>query len=306
MTKSKLETNRCNNNVKFKFQIERAKLRLILHEIDKDGIKARKSGRLQRRTYQSQGPNHIWHIDSNHKLVRWNFIVSGGIDGFSRKIVFLKCEDNNKADTVFRCFMEGVKDFGVPLRVRTDKGMENSKIADFMIEKRGSSSMLLGKSVHNQRIERLWRDVFNGVLGYYYRLFYFMEEEEILDPLSEIHLLALHYIYLPKINEKLKLWSNAWATHKLRTVKASPWCLWTAGNFNNPVGDDVSDSVDNLLEHGLNEQEENPRPIFEGLSLLNPLCLEELERRCPATLTSINHGIDKYQICVEVLKSFNF
>lgn len=80
MTKSKLETNRCNNNVKFKFQIERAKLRLILHEIDKDGIKARKSGRLQRRTYQSQGPNHIWHIDSNHKLVRWNFIVSGGID----------------------------------------------------------------------------------------------------------------------------------------------------------------------------------------------------------------------------------
>lgn len=36
--------------------------------------------RLQRRTYQSQGPNHIWHIDSNHKLVRWNFIVSGGID----------------------------------------------------------------------------------------------------------------------------------------------------------------------------------------------------------------------------------
>lgn len=62
--------------------------------------------------------------------------------------------------------MEGVKDVGVPLRVRTDKGMENSNIADFMIEKRGSSSMLLRKSVHNQRIERLWRDVFNGVLGY--------------------------------------------------------------------------------------------------------------------------------------------
>lgn len=87
--------------------------------------------------------------------------------------------------------------------------------------------------------------------------FFFMEEEEeILDPLNEIHLLALHYIYFPKINEKLKLWSNAWATHKLQTVKASPWCLWTAGNFNNPVGDDVSDSVDNLLEHGLNELEE--------------------------------------------------
>ena len=277
-----------------------------MRDVDKDGIQARRSGRLHRRTYHSQGPNHMWHIDSNHKLVRWNFIVSGGIDGFSRMIVFLKCEDNNKADTVFRCFMEGVRDFGVPLRVRTDKGMENSKIADFMIEKRGSSSMLLGKSVHNQRIERLWRDVFNGVLGYYYRFFYFMEEEEILDPLNEVHLLALHYIYLPMVNEKLKLWSNAWATHKLRTVKTSPWCLWTAGNFNNPVGVDVFEGDVNLLHDGLSELEDNPRPIIEGFSKLNPLCLDELQRRCPPTWTSTNHCIDKYQVCVEVLKDFSF
>ena len=45
--------------------------------------KKRKKGRLRRRVYNVQGPNHLWHVDTNHKLVRWNFIIVGGIDGFS-------------------------------------------------------------------------------------------------------------------------------------------------------------------------------------------------------------------------------
>ena len=60
--------------------------------------------------------------------------------------------------------MDGVKTFGIPQRVRSDKGLENVAIADFMIKNRGTDrgSMITGKSVHNQRIERLWRDVFTG------------------------------------------------------------------------------------------------------------------------------------------------
>lgn len=130
--------------------------------------------------------------------------------------------------------------------------------------KREDPFVCYSQPVHKQIVERC----FNSVLGYYYRLFYFMEEEEILDSLNEINLLALHYIYEPKINEKLKLLTNAWAAHKLRTVKTNPR-LWTDGNFNNPVEEGVSESVDNFLEHGLNELEENPRSI--------------LERGCPAT-----------------------
>ena len=65
-------------------------------------------------------------------------------------------------------------------------------------------------------------DVFEGVLGLYYRLFYFMEDEGFLDPLNEIHLGALHYVYLPVIEEKLKVWSSAWSHHWMRITRSSP------------------------------------------------------------------------------------
>ena len=45
--------------------------------------------------------------------------------------------------------------------------------------------MLVGKSVHNQRIERLWRDVYVGVIKFYHDLFLYMEAIGVLDPDDE-------------------------------------------------------------------------------------------------------------------------
>ena len=114
-------------------------LRDSLHRVDSEGIVQRSRGRLQRRTYHVQGPNHLWHIDTNHKLVRWNLAIIGGIDGFSRLIVLLHCSDNNKAETILTCFQYAVNEFGLPSRIHTDKGLENVGIAQFMIQNRGTN-----------------------------------------------------------------------------------------------------------------------------------------------------------------------
>ena len=125
-----------------------------------------------------QGPNHLWHIDTNHKLVRWSFVITGAIDGYSRLPVILKCTGNNKAAAILKCFLEAVEFYGLPSRIRTYKGLENISIVDYMVSRRGVNrgSVITGKSTHNQRIERLCRDACQGVLALYYQLFYFMED----------------------------------------------------------------------------------------------------------------------------------
>ena len=41
------------------------------------------------------------------------------------------------------------------------------------------------KSTHNQRVERIWRDVFRCVVTTFYSHFYYMEQNGDLDPLSD-------------------------------------------------------------------------------------------------------------------------
>ena len=191
--------------------VERFRLQDSMHRVEGGGIEARTRRRLKRRIYNVKGPNHLWHIDTNHKLKRWHIIIFKAIDGFSHLPFSLECIDNNKASTILSYFLKGVNTYGMPSRVRSDQGRENVSVANFMIEHRGAGrgSMHTGKSTHNQRIERIWRDVFEGVLALYYKISTFMEENAIPDPFIEIDLATLHYVYIPLINEKLDAWPHA-------------------------------------------------------------------------------------------------
>eukprot|EP00794_Sanderia_malayensis_P013224 gene13224-14575_t len=194
-------------------------------------------------------------------------------------------QHNNKAETVLNCFLKGVEDYGLPSQVGSDKGMENVLVADYMIEKPGidRGSMITGKSIHNQRIERLWRDVFVGVLSYFYDLSHFMEEEKILNSLNNIHITTLHYVFLPEINEKLEIWRQAWASHRKRTIRTSPLRLWISGKIQNPCATEVIN--DDFMYYGvegeLNETEEGQRPIISSPNLVNDNLVQYLQRNLP-------------------------
>ena len=172
------------------------------------------------------------YIDSHHKLIRWRIITHGGIDGYSRLVTFLKCGGNNRASTVYELFLLAVQQYHLPSRVRSDQGGENIMVARHMLERRGVErrSMIVGSSVHYQRIERLWRDMHQCVTVVFYKLFYYMEHHDLLDPMNEKHLYALHYVFIPRINRALSEFQQGWNHHPIRTSHhKSPHQLFTAG-----------------------------------------------------------------------------
>ena len=145
--------------------VQRARLRGSIHRIDPENTAIRRSIAIRRQVYHVAGPNYLWHLDGHHKLIRWKFVTHGGIDGYSRTITYLKCADNNRSSTVLSAFMDAVYIHGLPEHIRSDLGGENVQVWRFMVEQRGSSSVITGSSTHNERIERLWRDVYRCVMS---------------------------------------------------------------------------------------------------------------------------------------------
>ena len=200
--------------------IQRARIRASIHRIDPVNTAIRRSVAL-RRTYHVDGPNSVWHIDGHHKLIRWRFVTHGGIDGYSRTITYLRCSNNNTAETVKYSFCEALQSYGVPEKVRTDLGGENEEVWRYMIEHHASlSAVITGSSTHNERIERLWRDVHRCVTSLYYAMFYSLEDEGILDILNEVDMFSLHFVFLNRINNALKSFTESWNNHSLSSMQS--------------------------------------------------------------------------------------
>lgn len=133
--------------------------------------------------------------------------------------------------TVLSCFLEAVQEYGVPSHVCTDHGGENVRVWEFMEQQRGAgrSSYVTGQSVHNSRIERLWRDVYRSVSSLYASVSYDLEHADTRNPTNDADLFALHYVFLSRINSSLATFASAWNNHALSTENnLTPLQIYTA------------------------------------------------------------------------------
>ena len=169
-------------------------------------------------------------------IFRWGFVTHGCVDGYSRVITYLGTATTNEAKVVLNLFVQSCSRMGVPSRVRCDRGNENLDVALFLTLLRGNErgSVISGKSVHNQRIERMWRAVATQVTEFFYKLFYELEDDSVLDIENEVHMVALTVVFLPLINKRMQEFRSAWNDHRLRTEQnRSPKQVWLDGMLQN-------------------------------------------------------------------------
>ena len=169
--------------------------------------------------YSVPYPNYLWHVDGNHKLIRWKIVLHHGIDGYSRIVVFAPLSTNNKAITVGDLFKAAIQQYGCPTRVRTDYGGENVEVWRHMVSVHGEDTkpVIAGSSVHNQRIERHNRIVNEQVIAQFKNMFYQLERESVLDPSNDTDLFCLHHVFLPILNKSLREFIAAHNNHKIST-----------------------------------------------------------------------------------------
>ncbi|CAB4379907.1 unnamed protein product [Rhizophagus irregularis] len=300
------------------YKIQRQRIRESIHRVDPIGPAVRWSNFVERQPYSVAGPNSLWHNDGTHSLIKWKFVVHAFIDGYSRAVTGIRCSTNNKAETVLNLFNEAISNWGIPHRCRGDRGGENILIAEWMVNYRGMNrgSYIFGRSVHNQRIERLWRDVYRLILRLYHDVFIHLEREYGLDPNNEIHLWCLHYVYLPIINKALNIFQNQWNHHRLSTEHhQSPYQLFLAGIISCGARGILDEIPVVPSEININENEygidwNGPTPLnnneivelFEINCPLNNSQYLELQNNISPLAESNNYGIEIYLHTLSVVQ----
>lgn len=152
-------------------------------------------------------------------------------------------------------FSTAIEEYGLPSRIRTDRG-ENVLVAQFILEhpKRGpdARSVIVGRSVHNQRIERLWRDLYSSCISFFYLFFNFLKAIFLSCP-TRLQQSSRPLCYPPIISacytEAIGPFQAWLGNHPLRTEgNRTPLQLWIIGLANAHQKNPSSREATSVLE----------------------------------------------------------
>ncbi|KAH8077422.1 hypothetical protein HD553DRAFT_258612, partial [Filobasidium floriforme] len=62
-------------------KVTRRQLRDVMQTYDPQGNMLRRAQVLHRRDYDVPFINSLWHMDGQHKLINWKFVIHGCVDG---------------------------------------------------------------------------------------------------------------------------------------------------------------------------------------------------------------------------------
>eukprot|EP00111_Clytia_hemisphaerica_P011641 TCONS_00034212-protein len=211
--------------------VDRETVRLILKQLDPEGVENRAQHRLHRRLYRSVGPNYTWHLDGYDKIKPFGFPIHACIDGYSRKILWLRVsETNNDPKVTASFYVDCIKETKfVPRLIRTDRGTENVNICGIQRFFRrshndsfaGQRSFQYGTSTANQRIEAWWSQLKRGFSHWWIDFFKDMIDDGLYDPSLNYHLQCARFCFTGVIQQELDEFRRIWNTHRIRHVNNS-------------------------------------------------------------------------------------
>ena len=139
--------------------------------------------------------------------------------------------------------------------------------------------VVTGSSTHNERIERLWRDVHRSLV-HFADTFRELESAGVLDTLNEVDMFSLHFVFLPRINKCLHDFQASWNNHGLSSEgNMTPHQLFAEGmswaiQLNMPTATSVSTISQNAQANlpGESETVEIPEVCFAPCQVLSTVC----------------------------------
>ena len=199
----------------------REDVRKVMKDLDPEGVFLRRRRRLKRRRYNSKGPNHVWHIDGHDKLKPFGFSIHGCIDGFSRKLIWLKIGPSNKIpEIIAKYYLDAIKEYGVPAKVKADDGTEHSLIEPIHIYLRSLneddaelSAFSITTSPLNQRIEAFWSVLQRDRIGWWRIFFKDLVDMELFSNDNPLFVECIRFCFMHLLREDLTSVANEWNAH---------------------------------------------------------------------------------------------